>query len=108
MKRTAFLVLLLAGCSSREAAIRRAITIDDVIRMQTAGVGPKTLVAMIETSDVRGTLTPQDILALKEKGVHDEVLAALIKATAPERTVVREPWPAYYYYRGPAYAPYWW
>jgi hypothetical protein len=107
MSRLAVLLLLLAGCASRESTIRRAITIEDVVRMQTAGVGSKTIVATIETSDVRATLTIADILGLKEKGLSDEVIAALIKATGP-KAVVYEPRPAYYYYRGPVYAPYWW
>lgn len=107
MSRLAILVLLLAGCASRQTTIRRAITVEDVVRMQDAGVGSKTIVATIETSDVRGTLTMADILALREKGLSDEVIAALIKATEP-RAVVQEPRPAYYYYRGPVYAPYWW
>lgn len=105
--------LALGGCSSSsQKEVVRALTVDDVVRMAKAGAGTKTIVATIETSDIRAQLTLGDILALKEQGLDDEVLAALILATGPESTrrkvVAREPWPAYYYYRGPAYAPYWW
>ena len=111
MKRLAGIVLILAatGCATGETSTRRAMTVEDVVRLAKSGVGSKTLVAMIETSQIRhAPLTPDELVALKEKGLDDEVLAALVRATSPKPAVRGSPYPAYYYYRGPVYAPYWW
>jgi hypothetical protein len=109
VKRLAGFVLLLSACSSSETTVQRSMTIDEVVRLAKAGVGSKTLVAMIETSQIRhAPLMPDDLVSLKEKGLDDEVLAALVKATTPKPAAARDaPPPSYYYYRGPAYAPYW-
>jgi hypothetical protein len=106
MRCLAIVLTLLAGCASHQ---RRVLTVDDVLRMMKAGVGEKTLVATIETSDVRDKFTLDDIVALKEKGLSDAVVAALVKASGREERVryMHDPWP-YHYYHYPVYAPYWW
>jgi len=87
MRRFAFVALavsLLAGPFVRPAS---AVSVTDLINLQTNGLGDDILVALVETDDAVARLTPEDVLRLHQRGVSDRVITAMIKADARTRPV---------------------
>jgi hypothetical protein len=104
---------LAAGCSTAPREETPAtpseppLTLQDISNLHASGLGPRVLIARIETSRVSGVVTTQDLLALQKQGVPDEVLAAIVYAThQPPPPTVRhvilhryEPFDSYWHYR---------
>lgn len=90
--------LALAGCVSYAEVDRRPLlTVEDVVRMNEAGVDEKTLLARVRSSRLSAPVTADEVIRLKNEKVPDPVIQALASA-APERVrVVERP-----YYVGPS------
>jgi hypothetical protein len=83
--RIAAIVLVLAavaGCASTPRE-ERVLSVDDVLRMRTAGVAPEVIVAHIRSSRVRETLDTDRVIALsRDQKLDPRVLRALVEAAA--------------------------
>lgn len=118
MKRFAavFLVLLAVPlfAEERDRTPRRTL-IDDVIRMNTAGVNEEAIVDFIRKSDERVEVTADDLIALTDAKVSKDVIKAVIdkaderdgtrKRGTRERIVYR-PY-GYWGWGDPFYDPFW-
>ncbi|MHB9028300.1 MAG: hypothetical protein ACYC9O_05990 [Candidatus Latescibacterota bacterium] len=75
---TGLALTALAGCSSLSTVDPRAMTVNDVILMTRAEVGPDVIKRQIEATRSRFLLTTEEIVRLKKEGVDDDVLTAMI------------------------------
>ena|SRR5437762_1254042 len=79
MKRHLLLALLLTFAAVPLFAARRTTNIvDDVIRMQKAGVAEDEIVAFVHKGDSRMDVTADDMIALHDAGVSRGVIKAIL------------------------------
>lgn len=79
MKRNLFLALLLTFAAVPLFAARRTSNIvDDVIRMQKAGVAEDEIVAFVHKGDSRMDVNADDMIALHDAGVSRAVIKAIL------------------------------
>src|SRR3954447_5123274 len=79
MKRHLFLALLLCFAAVPLFAARRSSNIvDDVIRMQKAGVAEDEIVAFVHKGDSRMDVNADDMIALHDAGVSRAVIKAVL------------------------------
>lgn len=79
MKRYLFLALLLTFAAVPLFAARRTSNIvDDVIRMQKAGVAEDEIVAFVHRGDSRMDVNADDMIALHDAGVSRAVIKAIL------------------------------
>ena len=94
MKRIIILISVLAiavsttGCSSmynsqyaREEiqADSSAMSIDDVVRLSSQGIGDEVIISQIKATNSYFELTSEDIVGLKKEGVSEKVINVMIK-----------------------------
>ena len=73
------LILTVAvGCASLTTVNPRAMTVNDVAAMTSAGVGADVIKRQIEATRSQFKLSAEEIILLKRAGVADDVLTAMI------------------------------
>lgn len=70
--------MALTGCSTLSTTDPRAMTVNDIIMMTRAEVGPEVIKRQIDVTRSRFHLTTEEIVRLKQEGVTDDVLTAMI------------------------------
>ena len=79
-------LLFFTGCSSFQVVNKRAVTVDEVIRMSRAGVGTDVIIRHLEATWSKYKLTTDDIVRLTEEGVDDDVIEVMVESgTLPDR-----------------------
>jgi hypothetical protein len=105
MRRAWILALLAstAGCLAYGYPVdsRPLVTVEDVVKMNEAGVDEATLLWRVRGSRLAARVTADEIVRMKEAKVPDKVIQALAEA------VVVEP-STYYGYYGPYDVDYYW
>jgi hypothetical protein len=71
--------LLLASLSWPNAAMNRP-AVDEVLKLQNAGLGEDSIVAFIQRQNVDYALSAEELILLKNQGVTSPVLAAMVKS----------------------------
>ena len=71
-------VVAVSACSSLAIINERAATVEDIINMTKAEVGPDVIKRHIEVTRSQFTLDPDQIVRLKEAGVDDRVIKAML------------------------------
>jgi hypothetical protein len=96
----AMTLLAVAGCASFSTVNPRAMSLDDIIALNSAGTSPDVIKEQIKATGSRFTLSPEDIIRLKNEKVPDEVVQAMLE---PETHSEEAQWN----YSNPVYpAPY--
>ena len=70
--------LAVSACSSLVTINERAVTVQDIINMTKAEVGPDIIKRHIEVTRSQFMLDPDQIVRLKEAGVNDRVIKAML------------------------------
>jgi hypothetical protein len=79
MKRIHFLAILLILTAAPLFAARRDTNIvDDVIRMQKAGIAEEEIIAFVHKGESRLDVTADDMIALHDAGVSRNVIKAIL------------------------------
>ena len=106
---TAFILIIITGCSSYMYNRERALIIDDVINMSKANAGSDVIINQIRATHSRFKLETNDIIRLKNEGVEDDVIEYMIRTDFTRRTFGWEfgyrPYDYWYYHYDYYYSP---
>lgn len=92
--RNPILLALAAGAAVLPLRAANTAALNDVLKLKTAGVEGDTIVAYIQSKNLRYDLTAEDLLSLRGQGVPPEVLNAMLASGGGAAAAPPAPAPA--------------